>query len=689
MFFRLINLGLILKFSFCSSTCFTQTIGNQCEIKGSVFYQNCVKYIGGCENEKANGLGKLFLNNGDIISGTFRDNLIQNNYMAYFFSSSKKNIYGPNKGSALNGPCVSVDYSNFVTLESYDMGSYKGSSEDYFLVNQPGFILNSPFCAVNQYDAKTKTCRLIPNSKNIIFVSAKEYNAKGDRKYWVTVVSLSDNKIVRNFGSFEKPLMLNNEPEFIGYTNGETPVYKTGGSYSLLNINTGQIQVVSTLPSDLLRKKQFDAYLTTKNYDGFVSLDKFILLDDSSYFKVFNTKVYDDAAKKFNPQFGSGCKLVHFNKNHEVILSKEFKDINIQDFTVDQFSNRIALSYRNIDSTFLSYFDLNSLSKLADVFSKKNDVFDKNLMPYQKFPGNVEFSKNGTYLMYTRFNRGTTLYRGTDLLFGVDGDVYGLNTDENVILTNNNGYVRAYDLDKKTLIWSYKLSGDYHNTSFFNPDNEMYIISGATTIQSFNIPSPLYSISEFKQNPEYIKKFNIPTTSNSEPQKNGQNVTSSSISSTSFAENSKIESCTIKFAKPKLNVRLIDNRVKCCYCNVNYADYGPGMSDEEFLRSATLDYLTEKLYLHLISVKASKEHMEADIIALSKYMQTIYPNALAAMANLDAGYALSIINLYNFLGAPSNLASTNVIRKKFSLNGKFCSPEHHDKCMESQACKCK
>ena len=690
MYSRLFTVGLSLQLIFFSSNSFSQILDNKCEIISSQIVNNGKKYVGICEYGKANGLGKLYLNNDDIISGTFRDNTILDNFISVYSSTNKSYAFGPNKGFTLNGPCISVDFSNYVTIGNFENGVWRGSSDDFFLVNQPNFIYNSPFCAINQFDAKKTSCQLIPNSKNIIFLSAKEYNSRGDRKYWITVVSLPDNKIIKSFGSFEKPLSLNNEPEFIGFTKVDIPVFKFGGKYNVMNINTGVVQTLVNLPADLLIKKQFEDHLNTKIINDLVSLDKYELLEDSSYIKVFNNKEFDDAAKKLNPKFGSGCRIIHFNKTHEIITSREFSGFNIHDFSVDQSSGRLALSYRSKDSTFLSYFDLSSLNKSSDIFIKSNVEFDKYLMVNQQYPGNVDFSNNGTYLIYNRGSRGSTLYSGTELVFGVDGFVYGFNTNENVILANSSGTVRAYDLDKKTLIWSYKVNDDLFNTSFFNPDNEVYLISGKTTIQSFKMPDPLYSLSEFKQNPEFVKKFNIPTIQNHTSENPGQNVEAHSTNSNiKYKENQTSESCSFKFIKPKFNVKIIDNRPKCCYCNVNFADYGPGMSDEEFLRGATLDYLTEKLYLHFISTQASKEHMENDIIALAKYMQTIYPNAFAAMANLDAGYALSIINMYKYFGAPSSLASINVTRKKYSINGKFCSPEHYDKCMESQACKCK
>ncbi|MFN5031718.1 MAG: MORN repeat-containing protein [Flavobacteriia bacterium] len=149
------------------------------------------------------------------------------------------------------------------------------------------------------------------------------------------------------------------------------------------------------------------------------------------------------------------------------------------------------------------------------------------------------------------------------------------------------------------------------------------------------------------------------------------------------------ETCNYSFVKPKFIVSLIDNRTKCCYCSSKYSQYGPGPSDNEFFRSETLDYLTDKLYQHLMSVNASEEHIQDDAIRLTQYMQTIYPSLIASIGNVDAAMILTTINYYKTLGAPSNLASINVNRDQYAITSKFCSPEHHDKCMESQSCKCK
>jgi hypothetical protein len=130
------------------------------------------------------------------------------------------------------------------------------------------------------------------------------------------------------------------------------------------------------------------------------------------------------------------------------------------------------------------------------------------------YPGEVKFSKSGTYLLY-KLNRGTAIYLGNKLYYGIEGDLYDLNNDENVVISNSGNNVFAYDIEKKTIIWTHPIGDDYINTKFFNVENKIYIISGRALswegykvkengikLISFTMPKPLFSIQEFVKKPE-------------------------------------------------------------------------------------------------------------------------------------------------------------------------------------------
>ena len=130
------------------------------------------------------------------------------------------------------------------------------------------------------------------------------------------------------------------------------------------------------------------------------------------------------------------------------------------------------------------------------------------------WPGKVKFSKTGTYLFYT-LESGTAVYLGNKLHYGVEGDIYDLHNDENVIISNSGSDVFAYDIEKKTIVWKSPSFQNYLNTKFFNIENKIYIISGGARswegfkvkengikLISFTMPKPLFSIQEFLKKPE-------------------------------------------------------------------------------------------------------------------------------------------------------------------------------------------
>jgi hypothetical protein len=132
-----------------SAITFAQSFSSKCELDGKMFYNDCIKYKGDCQNNKANGWGDLYLNNGNILKGLFVDNKIQNFNIEFFFSESKRLIIGPNKESALHGPCISIS-DNYISLANYENGYYRGNS-DLFQIPKPNFDLNTVFCDPDGY----------------------------------------------------------------------------------------------------------------------------------------------------------------------------------------------------------------------------------------------------------------------------------------------------------------------------------------------------------------------------------------------------------------------------------------------------------------------------------------------------------------------------------------------------------
>ena len=510
----------------------TTSIKKNCELDGPMIFSNAIKYKGQCNNNSADGWGSVELKNGDILTGSFKQNKLQDNYMKYYFAKNKATSIGPNKGSALNGPCISIDESFFVWFENWDNGVNRGNSNDFFKINLPDFTINSKFCQTNfGKNWKTQDSYRVPNTNRIIYTAYKEYNKRGDKKYWITMVDLETNKVVFNYGSFENPIrtytdIKNNEPSFICFGKNNTKAYynikgNDNDKDVLISLDLiyGTKASINYLPIEEINRIKYQEIIDKKEFENYISI-KSIVFKDSSYLKVYNNKLYQESCNKFSPVFGSGALLLHYNKNHEIIKKQIFDNLTIYDFAFDNFTNRIALSYKSDDSTFLSYFSLSNFSKISDIFVKKNLEFDKYLQQYQKYPGSVNFSNTGTYLIYERNGRGSSIFLGNELYYGIDGEFYGFNNNDNTVLSNTSGVIKAYDLEHKRLMWQFEIGDDKVNSGFYKVNNDFVIIGGKVVssqgikqqeneinFYKFNIPEPTFSLVEFQKTPEYLDQF--------------------------------------------------------------------------------------------------------------------------------------------------------------------------------------
>ena len=483
-----------------------QISSNKCELEGKLFYSNCTKYFGDCQDNKANGWGELYLAKNNTLRGLFIDNKIQNLFIEYYFPAENKLIIGPNKGTTLNGPCISIT-NKYVSLANYENGSYRGNS-DLFQIPLPNYNFNGIFCDADGFDVRSGN--LIPNTNLVIYTSAREYNSRGDRKYWVTVVDLSSNRLIQKFGSYEKPLTVNDGPLFIGFTKENKPIYNYSNKYFQFEITSGSVTALNTLPLEIISKNNFEEKIRKSTYKdlGTLSdkdcyckgLDKFIILKDSSYIKMFNSKIFLESVTNIRFETGSGSSLVMFNKNNVIIKSLDLPNYNIVDFDIDEKNERIALSFVSKDSLYLSYYDLKTFKLISNVTSSDARGY-----------GGVKFSKSGTYLLYNLVS-GTAVYLGNKLHYGIPGDIYDLNNDENVIIAYSGSNVYAYDLEKKSIIWNYP---DSEMGRSFKIENKIYIINGRALswegfkvkengikLISFTMPKPLLSIPEFLKKPE-------------------------------------------------------------------------------------------------------------------------------------------------------------------------------------------
>lgn len=468
---------------------------DNCELDGKIFYGNCIKYFGECKNDQANGLGTLFFNNFQM-SGIFENNKIQDYYLNYYNETNKSLTFGPNQGPGFNGPCIEIDFKNHVNYISYKDKNRSGFGLDLgsWQVPKPNITYKGSFCDKNGYGAKDNTdCNLIPKSNYIIYTSNNE-TSNGSNRYWISVVDITQNKIIRSFGSSIKPL----SGEFIGFDKSNNPIYEYLGKYHQFNIQNGEIKDLISLPKELSINKNFEEKVKNLTDTSF-TIGKILFLMDSSYLIILNKKGWNlHFPTKYN--FGSGAKILKYNKFHVKTDSIDFPNYNIWDIAIHEKTNRIALSYIDKDSTYLSYVDMNSLSIQSLIFTKSNNDFnDRNYI----HPGQVSFSKTGKFLIYERYDN-ISFYLGAKLYFGFKGGVYDFDQNDDIVLVNGYSSLLAYDLNKKSLICGFKLGDDFFNTKFFNLDDKLYLISGrplspnGIEIYNFQMPKPLTSPITFK-----------------------------------------------------------------------------------------------------------------------------------------------------------------------------------------------
>ena len=468
---------------------------DQCELDGKIFYSNCVKYLGECKNNEANGFGTLFFN-GFQMSGLFSNNKIQDYYLNYYGESDKSFTFGPNQGPGFHGPCIQIDFKNCVNYIPYRDKKKWGFGLDleWWQDANPFADIKESFCDQNGLGAiDNRDCNLIPNSNYIIYTSRNEAT-KGRNRYWISVVDLTENKIIRSFSPSKNPLY----EEFIGFDKSNNPIYEYSGKYHQFNIQNGEVKDLNSLPKELSINKDFEERVKKLTDTSFI-IDKILFLMDSSYILVLNRKGWN-VLFPFEYNFGSGAKILKYNKFHILTDSIDFPNYNIWDIAIHEKTNRIALSYINKDSTYLSYFDLNSLSLQSLIFTKSNyDFNDKNNI----HPGQVSFSKTGKFLIYERYDN-LSFYLGAKLYFGFKGGIYDFDQNDDVVLVNGYSSLLAYDLNKKSLICGFELGDVFGSTKIFNLDGNFYLISSRAwdpngiEIHNFQMPKPLASPIIFK-----------------------------------------------------------------------------------------------------------------------------------------------------------------------------------------------
>jgi tetratricopeptide (TPR) repeat protein len=147
--------------------------------------------------------------------------------------------------------------------------------------------------------------------------------------------------------------------------------------------------------------------------------------------------------------------------------------------------------------------------------------------------------------------------------------------------------------------------------------------------------------------------------------------------------------CNFTFKRPQLTFTFVDNRKMCCYCREKYAQYTT-KSDSEAKGEETMFYFGELFSSHCHQVKASDQHIQEDIIRLSKFVLDNYGLLSYIQFPAAAGGELMAMKLneYSSSYVHNPYVSTNRKVNKYNVET-FCGPECQDKCSLISSCKCK
>ena len=663
---------------------------SNCVLEGKNLYSDVDSYEGECMNDQPNGWGTFKYSNGNKITGLFIENKIQDNIIEFYVNKHKTLYIGTNKGFDLHGPAIGITDDLIVNYGNWNNGYPTGGADNYFLISKPELLKNEKLCIEDLPEEKS----LIPNFKYGIVITKKEDDVKRQEKYWISLIDIVNNKKIFNFGSAENPIISNlysnrsNFLSFKGYSSDTLNAIFEINNYSknikqflICNLKTGQFSKSLALNNlELLNSTDGSTELLSKlllksNFNDYkASPYKILQLKDQNYVAILNNNDYANSSS-YNPIYGSNSMIIKFNNKLEVLNSIEFKNNNICDFAVNESSNQLAISLKGKDSTFFDVYNL-------DNFKKKYNVYQKGNI----FPGKqINFSQSGTYLTHTSNNVNTTIFYNNKLYFGIHGIVYGFNSDENSIVINDGGVLRAYDLAKKRLIWSETIGDDFVNTKFNVIDNNFVLFSsnmvldklGSSSkngqkIMIFKIPEAEDSYKEFIVNLEFNRKKELYIQSNKTSLDN--NTSTISSQSTNSITNS---TCSLKFYDPQLKITFVDNRINCCCCNAHYARYH---IDDEAIQTKKIEYLILQLVFHAIDYKFDAEHMTNDTQRLSEFISKQYSPFLGLTIPSSAIMYYEIVSSMPVFPRPSK----NVKVKKYIIDSKYCSL----RCENDYRCNC-
>lgn len=462
---------LFVFFLGLSSFVRSQTNNGNCQLNGKDIGYPDATFFGQCSNQKANGIGKLTFSSGISVTGKFVNNQLQNQQVEYYFPRDKSTCFSGNIGLNIHGNVITTDPSGHVYYSTYANGKQVciGGLKNLKL---PEIIDSSVFS--DSYANKVMNGYQIPGTTKIIYFSSKENHSMPYYNYWLTIFDIRKNEIIQQFGSLVKPLYKDSwDPKFLGFYKGN-PVLNINSKIVEYNNELNQLDFLTEIPKELIAKEQTWGKLVSKVKSGY-RYGNCSILSNGSIITYYNHELLDFMCFRSNDQhIGTGGGIQVLDSNFTIKKEISFEKNSIFNVREHEESGKLAVSMKNLDSTYLVVYDLKDLRKIYTCFAYSNSEFESGSEWYEKNPGNLRFSQSGEYLFHTIRNDDTQVYKDGKLYFAFKGNpIYELDGGSLFIAWDDGNEIWLIDVKNKEIKWELDFYGntDFHELNDFGISN--------------------------------------------------------------------------------------------------------------------------------------------------------------------------------------------------------------------------
>jgi hypothetical protein len=408
---------------------------NPCNVNAASISPRGVKYSGGCVNGMAQGPGVLTFNSGDVLKGTFNNNMLQDGIIEYEFASKPGLLLiGPMQNGAFNGRFISLDLNTgFVSVANYVNRNHVGNSDDYFNIPEPTIFGQEIFPIYQEFKESIKypihyicgNSYDIPYTTQKLFTVHQKQNINSDySQMYLSLYDSKTNKIIRQFGSYKNPI-----EKFICFA----PDYKS------FYVSQKQLKISKVYNIDLSNGVQ---RLISKEEEQYLSILKSNISNNHNI--LFKSNLVNNNKKYQISKYSITGALIN-----QIQLGEEYYGL----YSTNEFINEIAFANQTSDSVYVSLYTLDSLKFI------KNIPLLNPKYPIQK----LGFSPSGKFMYLALTNprspsvhsfMGTFIFKDDKLYFGIpNAGILAFNDYENMVLSED---LLAYDLENKKTLWTAK-----------------------------------------------------------------------------------------------------------------------------------------------------------------------------------------------------------------------------------------